>query len=507
MTKYAPFNQKTVKYFRNCIDPQNWLCVAEGGKRAGKNIINILAWCTVLETHPDFLHLAGGVSTSTAKLNIIQSNGFGVANYFAGRCHEGKYQDRDALYITTKVGEKVILIGGGANNGSEKLIKGFTLGSVYVSEANECSKTFIQECFDRTLSSNLRKIFFDLNPKNPQDYFYTDILDVQKGNSLEFKNYGYMWEHFTIADNNSISDEQLKTRLKSYRRGSVWWNRDIMGLRSAAEGIIYDGFSKDNIYEDDGPDWNLYYNRYYSIDYGTINPFACSEIIEQTIEGNTEYYIDNEYYYDSKKHNKQLSDAEYAVELEKFIDNKKYRAIIIDPSAASFKAELRKRSLKNRETADTINADNEVLNGIRLVATMLQAKKLHINKRCENLIREFSAYVWDEKASERGVEKPAKENDHCLTGDTLIDTIKGQIPIRNLVGKIGKVFCFDEINHKKTISNFKNVRCTKQKADVFEIKLEDGRIIHATEDHLILTQQGWIELKDISSNDYVLSIK
>jgi len=30
--KYAPFNEKTVQYFRDCIDPKNWLLVAEGGK-------------------------------------------------------------------------------------------------------------------------------------------------------------------------------------------------------------------------------------------------------------------------------------------------------------------------------------------------------------------------------------------------------------------------------------------------------------------------------------------
>lgn len=413
--KYAPFDQKTVNYFRKCIDPQNWLLCAEGGKRAGKNIINILAWCTVLETHPDYLHLAGGVSTSTAKLNIIQSNGFGVANYFAGRCREGKYQDRDALYINTKVGEKVILIGGGGNRGSEKLIKGFTLGSVYVSEANECSETFIKECFDRTLSSSCRKMFFDLNPKNPQDYFYTEILDVQEANNAKYENYGYVWEHFTIANNRSITDERMAEILRSYDRNSVWWMRDIAGLRSAAEGIIYDGFTAKHQYDDTsgGPNWDLYYNRYYAIDYGTINPFACLEIIEQTIGGVTEYYVNDEYYYNSKREKKQLSDAEYADNLKDFIGNKRYTAIIIDPSAASFRAELRKRSLRGRNTEETINADNQVLNGIRLVATLIQANKLHVHKKCKNLIKEFSAYIWDSNKADKGKEAPLKENDHA----------------------------------------------------------------------------------------------
>ena len=412
--KYAPFNEKTVQYFRDCIDPKNWLLCAEGGKRAGKNIINILAWCTVLETHPDYLHLAGGVSNSTAKLNIIQSNGFGVANYFAGRCREGQYQDRDALYINTKVGEKVIIIGGGANKSSEKLIKGFTLGSIYVSEANECAESFIKECFDRTISSNLRKIFFDINPKNPQDYFYTEILDVHEENSLTYRDYGYVWQHFTIADNMSITDERMAEILITYRRNSVWWAREIAGLRSAAEGVIYDGFNSEHQYgEDGGPNFDLYYKRYYAIDYGTINPFACLEIIEQTIEGNTEYYVDDEYYYNSRKEKEQLPPSTYAETLKKFIDGKRYQAIIIDPSAAEFKAEMRKRSMHSKNTDDMINADNNVVEGIRLVTTMLQANKLHVNKCCKNLIKEFSAYMWDSNRADKGKEIPVKENDHA----------------------------------------------------------------------------------------------
>jgi len=415
--QYAPFNVRTVEYFKNCIKPKNWLCVAEGGKRAGKNIINILAWCTVLETHPDYLHLAGGVTNSTAKMNIIQSNGFGVANYFKGRCREGKYQDRDALYITTKAGEKVILIGGGESNGSERLIKGFTLGTVYVSEANECAESFIKECFDRTISSSLRKIFFDLNPKNPQHYFYQTILDVHQEKSHIYHDYGYIWQHFTIADNLSISTERMKELLKTYKRNSVWWIRDIAGLRTAAEGVIYDGFSIDNQYNshDEIPlDLSLWYKRWFSIDYGTVNPFACLEIIEQKNPetGLNNYYVDSEYFYDSKKKNKQKDDVEYVKDIEKFVDNKRFSSVIIDPSAASFRLALKKSSLRVTTTNDIINADNQVLNGIRLVASLLQAHRLFINKSCVNLIREFSAYIWDSKAALRGKEQPVKENDH-----------------------------------------------------------------------------------------------
>lgn len=416
MSKYAPFCKKQSNYIKRCLQNENWLNVAEGGKRASKNVINIIAWCAILENHPDKLHLAAGVSVSTAKINIIDSNGFGVMNYFKGRCRQGKYQDKDALFIKTAVGEKVILIAGGGKNGDEKSIKGFTLGSVYISEVNECAQSFVKEVFDRTMSSSLRKILFDLNPKAELHWFYTEVLNIHEANNLKYKDYGYNFEHFTLHDNLSFTDERIREIIRTYDKKSIWYQRDILGLRKNAEGVIYDMFDADNQYEDgQGPDYELFYRRYYTVDYGTINPFVCLEIIEQTIEGVTNYYAENEYYYDSRKQNKQKADSEYAEALYDFIDGKDFVAIIIDPSAASFKVELRKKSLRTREADEVINANNEVLNGIRLVATMLQAKRLRINKtKCINTLKEFSAYIWNTKSSERGIEEPVKESDHGL---------------------------------------------------------------------------------------------
>ncbi|MDQ7094201.1 PBSX family phage terminase large subunit [Desulfosporosinus sp. PR] len=423
MINYSPFCVKQVDYLKRCYT--NWLNVAEGGKRAGKNVLNIMAWCEALETHKDKLHLAAGVSVASAKLNIIDSNGYGVRNWFEGRCRSGKYQERDALYISTATGEKVVLISGGGKEGDERYIKGNTYGSVYITEVNECSQTFVKETFDRTLSSTDRKMFLDLNPKSPNHWFYKEILDMHQANQSKFKDYGFNYEHFTLHDNFSFTTEKIKEIIKTYAKNTVWYIRDILGKRTNAEGIIYDMFGPDNQYKDgQGPNYDLYYTRYYTIDYGTTNPFALLEIIEQTNPqtGLKEYFVENEYYYDSKKSNppRQKDDSEYVEDVEKFtLDEngvaKRYTAIVIDPSAASFKVALRKRSLKSRMTDDVINAKHEVVQGIRLVSSLLRVKRLKVNKdKCPNLIIEFSSYIWNDKASERGSEEPIKAFDHAL---------------------------------------------------------------------------------------------
>lgn len=240
MINYAPLTSKQSKYITNSL--HSWLNVAEGGKRAGKNIINLIAYAMCLEVHPDRLHLAAGVSLAAAKMNIIDSNGYGLEYLFEGRCREGEYKGKDALYINTKVGEKIIIIAGGGKANDAAKIKGNSYGSVYITEVNECHQSFVQEVFDRTLASSKRQLFFDLNPKPPAHWFYRDILDYQDELKKNGVNPGYNYEHFTIHDNLSISNEQLKEVLRTYDKSSLWYQADILGKRTAATGRIYTGY-------------------------------------------------------------------------------------------------------------------------------------------------------------------------------------------------------------------------------------------------------------------------
>ena len=245
--KPAPLSKNQLAYIKRSL--YSWLNVAEGGwhgKRGGKNVLQTLAFCISLETHEDRLHLVSGVSVATALLNVVDCDGYGVTNYFAGRCKYGKFNERNCLYVTTKTGEKIILISGGGKLGDEKAIKGQTFGMAYITEVNECHQVFVKEVFDRTLSSSNRKIFHDLNPKSPDNWYYTDVLNVHENNSKIYDNYGFNYGHFTIADNYSVSDEKLRNILRTYDKKSIWYKRDILGQRIATEGLIYQQFAENN---------------------------------------------------------------------------------------------------------------------------------------------------------------------------------------------------------------------------------------------------------------------
>ena len=241
MINYAPFSQRQAEYI--CRSKDSWLNVAEGGKRAGKNIINLICWAMALDKHPDRLHLAAGVSQSSAKMNIIDSDGFGLEWYFAGRCKMGQYNGRDALIIHSSTGEKVVIIAGGGDSRSASLIKGHSYGTAYITEVNECHKTFFQEVIDRTLASSKRQLFFDLNPKPPSHWFYAEFLDYQDTLKAQGKNDGYNYGHFTILDNKSIPQDALRDALSKYDRASIWYQRDILGKRTSASGRIYTSYN------------------------------------------------------------------------------------------------------------------------------------------------------------------------------------------------------------------------------------------------------------------------
>lgn len=398
----APFSQNQKDYFDRTFT--HWLNVAEGGKRGGKNVVNTLAFCTRLERHQSRIHLIAGVSTATAKINVLDCDGFGMKNFFEGRCREGEYKKRDCLYIQTPVGEKIVLISGGGKSGDEKLIKGNTYGMAYVTEANECTADFIQEVFDRTLTSPERAVFHDLNPKGDGHWYYKTVLDFHAKKQKKNPDYGFNYGHFTIADNLSVSDDNLRKTLSTYDRKSIWYARDILGLRRSPEGLIYDMFSAEkNVYSTAEAPVDMVWRstRTIAIDYGTTNPCVFLDIYDdqETVR------IDREYRWDSREEHRQKTDKEYADDLETFMGTGGC-AVLVDPSAASFIAELKSRGIF------VISAKNDVLDGIRKTSTLMSRRQIQIHHRCEGLRNELGEYRWDEKASQRGEEKPVKEQDH-----------------------------------------------------------------------------------------------
>lgn len=88
----------------------------------------------------------------------------------------------------------------------------------------------------------------------------------------------------------------------------------------------------------------------------------------------------------------------------------------------------------------------------------------------------------------------------CLVGDTLIQTIEGAKPIRDLVGTQPFVYCMDE-NGKLVIKQASKVWKTRENAQLVEIDFNRGKLI-CTPDHLIYTRnRGWVKAIELQPKD------
>ncbi|MTK08442.1 MAG: PBSX family phage terminase large subunit [Hungatella sp.] len=214
-----------------------------------------------------------------------------------------------------------------------------------------------------------------------------------------------LYVHFTQEDNLSLSEE-VKARYRNNYSG-VFYKRYILGLWAMAEGIIYDMFDVDRHVKKvvDFARLLIDGGRYVSIDYGTQNAMVFL-LWNKGID--KKWYCTREYYYSGRDKGKQKADSQYADDLEKWLEGTPVKAIIVDPSAASFITELNNRGYK------TMKADNDVEDGIRLVSTLLNTEKIAFSQSCINTIKEFASYIWDPKAADRGEDKPIKQHDHAM---------------------------------------------------------------------------------------------
>jgi PBSX family phage terminase large subunit len=357
------------------------LNIWEGSVRSGKTIASIVRWLEYIKTGPQGDLLMAGKTERTLKRNILDviEDVVGTKNFKYNR-------GLGEVYI---FGRKVY-IAGANDERSESKIRGMTLAGAYGDELTLWPESFFKMLLSR-LSVKGAKLFGTTNPDSPYHWLKTEYIDNDNINIKVF--------HFEIEDNLSLDHEYVEELKKEYT--GLWYKRFIQGLWVLAEGVVYDMFDERKHVIVEIPECDRYW---VAIDYGTNNPTV---FLLQGQKGNV-FYTLKEYYYDSVKAGRQKTDAEYSKDLKEFIGNKHITNIVVDPSAASFIAQLRKDGFFNVK-----KADNEVLDGIRYVSTLLSNNRYFIHESCKNLIKEKASYVWDIKAQQKGEDKPLKQNDHA----------------------------------------------------------------------------------------------
>jgi PBSX family phage terminase large subunit len=296
------------------------------------------------------------------------------------------------------------LVYGAKDEGSEKYLRGATIGAAVCDEVVLMPESYFQMLLTR-MSPHGARLYGSTNTDSPYHWLKTDYIDNAKLRDV-------LWyDYFTMADNITLDPSYVEDQKKLYT--GVFYDRMILGKWASAAGAVYAGaWTDDNLYDDKTRPVGLYGQGGYSdhliaVDYGTTNPCVFLDFID---DGRT-LWGDNEYYWDSKKMNRQKTDDELAADLVDFIAASNCRQqpkIIIDPSAASFRVKCLQLGLW------VVDCDNDVMSyGIRRTASALAAKKLRFHRqRVEQTPRELQNYLWDKKKAENGQEQVVKKNDH-----------------------------------------------------------------------------------------------
>ena len=361
--------------------------ICDGSIRSGKTVamtVGFVMWAMANFSGCNFAIC--GKTIASLRRNVTSN----LPTWLAGVFNFREHVSTNKITVTAAGKTNSFYLFGGKDESSAALIQGITLAGILLDEVALMPKSFVEQACARC-SVEGSKLWFNCNPEGPGHWFYIAwILEAKQRNMLHL--------HFTMDDNLSLS-ESVKQRYENLYSG-VFYDRFIRGLWVVAEGLIYTMFNKDYHVV---PDEQRPYDSYYiSCDYGTINPTS----IGLWGRANGKWYRMREYYFDSRKAGRQKTDEEHYAELEALAGSLPIKAVIVDPSAASFIEVIRRHG---RFRVD--KASNAVIDGIRNVATRLQTGDIFICQNCTDCIREFGMYRWDEKAI---TDRPIKENDHSM---------------------------------------------------------------------------------------------
>ena len=396
--KFQPFSHKQRQMLNwwtdaSPVKDKNGL-IADGAIRSGKTVCLSLSFVLWAMTHFDAQNFGMcGKTIKSFERNVLSP----LARMLSARKIAYDYRRGDhILAVSYKGRNNTFYIFGGKDEASQDLVQGVTLAGVFFDEVALMPKSFVNQATARC-SVNGSKYWFNCNPEGPNHWFKQEWIDKREEKDL-------LYIHVTLDDNLSLS-EAIKERYRHQYTG-VFYDRYIRGLWVLAEGIIYDMFDKAKhvkSIKEIAP--HLTDVNWVSCDYGTQNP---TTFLMWNKGDDKKYYCIREYYYSGRTEKKQKTDAEYAEDMLDFIGETKVRAVVVDPSAASFITALKRRDIP------VIKAKNDVLNGIRETSVMLENGKLQFADTCKNTFDEFGEYIWDEKAAERGEDAPVKANDHAM---------------------------------------------------------------------------------------------
>lgn len=427
--KYKPFTKKQLQLLTwwtpNSPYKNMRGIVADGAVRSGKTIVmglSFMVWAMSSMKNTNFAIC--GKTVSSTRRNIIEPL---IEMLKLRRMKVIDNKTEGKLTVSYEGNINYFYIFGGRDESSASLIQGITLGGVLLDEVALMPRSFVEQALARCSVSGA-KYWFNCNPEGPRHWFKVEWIDKAEERKI-------VRLHFMLRDNPSLDEETIE-RYETMFSG-IFYRRFILGEWAFADGVVYSQIPESTFYTNETRDFVVPIkirehdvHPLYAADYGTTNPMVYLEVYKYKEPGNhiPYFYVDREYYWNSKEKFRQKTDAEYVSDFKAFKSDDLYRFLIIDPSAESLYVAHQRNGDK------VMKAKNDVRPGISMVSTLFSLGHIKINKdECPNLVAELGLYQWDMKKSENGKEEVIKANDHAC--DALRYAIYTTTPKFEVFGK------------------------------------------------------------------------
>lgn len=359
-----------------------FICGLHGAKRAGKTVVNNDTFVTELSRVRKIadrlgvdepIYILAGTSSTSIQNNVLQElyNKYGF---------EPKY-DKHGSFVFC--GVKVVQVYTGSISGLKRA-RGFTAFGAYVNEASLANEFVFKEIISRCSGEGAR-VVWDSNPDNPNHWLNRDYIGKNNGKIIDFS--------FKLDDNTFLSKRYIDS-IKAATPKGKFYDRDILGKWTVAEGAIYADYDNEIHVVDELPDMRRYFA---GIDWGYTH-YGSIVIVGEGVDGN-HYLVDGVA--------AQFKEIDWWVEQARKLTNI-YGNIPFYADSARPEHVAR----FDNEGFDISNANKSVIAGIELIAKLFKERKLYVKRDfVPRFFDEIFQYRWKENSTK---DEPLKEFDDVL---------------------------------------------------------------------------------------------
>ena len=346
-----------------------------GSIRSGKTFGAAFAFVMRGITHPGPYIIAGKTFTAVTR-NVIQVM-IQICNELKIPCKFMRATQGIGPHL--KVYNSIFYVFGGSDEASQDNLQGMTARGALLDEVLLMPRSFVVQAIARCSMPDSR-ILTTMNKESPRHWFKQEMMDSEAFITKECS-----------LDDNSYIDDDIKARYRDSIHGH-YAKRMLDNEWADATGRILLDPQKSE-YPRNAVEYVI------AVDPAQSGTTAALLFAKHPIQ---RHWVITQEYVHSGEDRKVSEHARMIAALNPFAD------IIIDPSGASLRAEL----IHLNRTV--FKANNDVQRGLQITQFAINNGLVRECGKSKELMKELSAYTWDEKAAERGEDKPIKVKDHLV---------------------------------------------------------------------------------------------